>query len=230
MPIESLPETPDSPKSQAGSDALARYRAHGGGMELFRAYVERREADEDLNREKRSQLEAAFPKAGEGIPVEEFTRLTAELLRMSILDELDPIIRNLLQFCENQPSVDDQLVELRRALRIGKGTAPNESKAKERSWHIEKEWISAYVNMSETREFRSVDAIANEIANAMNISITTAKNYWNKKTRREPWVERWANEIIWMAKKPKKPKTISSRSQKISQPTKKRGAKPTSWK
>ena len=185
--------------NRPGRDALIKYRAHGGGIELFRAYVERRAADKDCNQEKHAKLLHRL-NGSNGVPFKEFEEIGTDLLRLQILDELDPIIRDLLTFCDNQPKVDDQLVNLRSALRIGKGHAPIDSSRAEIRWKIELWWINAFLQMGDTNIYRSENDIAEDIVNVFGVSKSTAFNHWRDKKEREPWQAKWANEITRRAK------------------------------
>ena len=209
-----------------GHDALTKYRAHGGGTELFRAYVERRAADKDCNQEKHAELLRRL-NGPHGIPIKEFEEAGTDLLRLQILDELDPIIRDLLTFCENQPKVDDQLVNLRRALRIGKGHAPIDSSMAEIRWEIQRRWINAFLEMQDTRHFVSENQMAKQISKALGVSVSTAVNHWREKKVVEPWQKRWAAEIAAAAKRFRRwPAPDSPPANK----RRKKSVKPKSWR
>lgn len=193
----------DSLRDQDGRKALDKYLAHGGGIDLFRAYVERRDADRQTN----AKIYAETLKRMEspsGLPSEEFECASLTILRHRILEELDPVIKDILKFCENQPPVDDQLPNLRSALRIGKGHAPIDSIRIKIKWEVQQRWIAAYMTMQDTRVYVSANKLAANIANETGISAATAINHWNEKLASEPWQGKWAQEIINGAKKKKK--------------------------
>ena len=185
---------------QPGRIALTKYRVHGGGVELFRAYVQRREADKQVNRQRRELFEGRLPTPNKGVSHKEFDEAATELLWMDILDELDPIIQDLLKFCEKQIPVDDQLPNLRSALRIGKGYAPSDSLLPETRWRIEQRWVDAYLKMSRDGEYFSETKIKADIASCEGVSESTALNHWKALKKREPWQAKWATEISVLAK------------------------------
>lgn len=131
-----------------------------------------------------------------GVPIDVFEAVSSELVMIQILEELDPIINDLLRFCE-QPKRDDvdPAVQLNSALRIGKHHAPNDSFNVETRWAIEQKWIDAYLAMQDGGDHKSVDKIAQEIAKSMSITKETARNHWNAKKKREPWQANWAKQI-----------------------------------
>ncbi|CAG2136051.1 hypothetical protein [Cupriavidus numazuensis] len=186
----------------AGSAALTKYRAHGGGIELFRAYIDRRKADQQANLQRKTEvIEALNPTGGTGIPVDAFERLTSELTMLQILEELDPVIKDLLRFCMNPGLGGDQLPNLRSALRIGgDGHAPSDSEQAERKWAVQERWIGAYLTMQETGIYRSQNDIARDIAKALGVSQRTAINHWTDKKLAEPWQASWALSIEMRAK------------------------------
>ena len=209
-----------------GHDALTKYRAHGGGIELFRAYVQRRAVDKECNQEKHTELLQRL-NSSNGIPFKEFEEAITDLLRLQILDELDPIIRDLLTFCENQPIVDDQLVNLRSALRIGKGRAPIDSSRAEIRWEIELRWINAFLEMQDTKHFVSENQMAKQISKALSVSVSTAVNHWREKKAVEPWQEKWAAEIAAAAKRFRRcsvPDSLPANTRR------KKSVKPKSWR
>lgn len=175
-----------------------KYRAHKGGIELFRAYTERRTADKERNEERERQIMERLNTPFIGIPFNEHEELTRELLQMHIMKELDPVIQDLLKICESQlkPTPPNELlVKLRNTLRIGLGHAPSDSARAEKQWEIEGLWIKAYLDMETTRIFRSESAIAEEIAKAVGMSKATVINCWNDLKEREPQQLEFAKNI-----------------------------------
>lgn len=195
----------------AGSVALTKYRAHGGGVELFRAYAERRAADYQRNKEAEKRINDRLSNFGKtGIPIREFEELCTERLRLQILEELDPIVGDILAFCESETEGDQQLRVLREALRIDRGHSPYDSALAEKRWEIEQRWIGAYLSMQDSLTYRSENDIAKEIANLAGVSQRTAINYWSDKKNREPWQKKWAKQIANVAKLSKMEKVASS--------------------
>lgn len=191
-----------SPYEQAGEAAFLRYKrtdtsgkkADGpGAIELFRAYVEHREATKTEDRQRAEAILTSL----DGLSLNVLDKQLSELLRLQILEALDPIIRGLLDFCENQPEGKNQLSELRLLLQIDQGRGPNDNKDTQRRWAIEQLWIDAYLKMQETGQFRSENEIANDIARQMSVSSRTAKNHWDSMRKREkvPLQARWAKQI-----------------------------------
>ena len=176
--------------------ALGRYMGHGGGIELFRAYVGQRRAVRQAKEQRKSEIIKAMEA---GLSPEAFEQAASELLEMRILEELDPVIEDLLKFCKNPGQKDDQLPNIRSALRIGVRRAPSDSEKAERKWAIQQRWIDAYLAMQETGAVRSENSIADEIAKDFGVTRRTAINHWNDKKKAEPWQEKWASEIAQRA-------------------------------
>ncbi|MFM0031190.1 hypothetical protein PQR70_33740 [Paraburkholderia madseniana] len=174
-------------------------------MELFRAYVERRSADHQANLDRKAEIIATItPEAGCVVPIDVFERAGSELAMIQILEELDPIIQDLLGFCENQPEGKNQLSELRLLLKIDDGRAPRDSAQIERQWQIEQRWVEAYLEMQDSKEYRSEDLLSKQIAEglpaAIQIGPRQVLNHWKDKKKREPWQAKWAKEIEGRAK------------------------------
>ena len=194
-------DIPDLLNRPAGAISLSKYRAHGGGIELFRAFVERRIADRQANLDRKAQVIATItPKAGVGVPVDVFERARAELTALQILEEMDPIIKDLLKFCESAYPQDDQLPQLRSALRIGNQHAPDDSRKIDKKWAIQQRWIDHYLAMQSARKHVSQNLIARAIAKEFGVSPRTAINHWQEKTRSQTWQLRWARDIELHAK------------------------------
>lgn len=181
-----------------------KYRSHSGGIELFRAYLERRKADKDKNDEREKELNFARSQVGHighWVSLQEVEGIRNELVWLHVLSELDLIVDGILQFCENMPHEDDQLRNLRKILRIAKGNAPYDSALTEKQWEVEQLWVTAYLEMQKSRKFRSQSRIAAEISQQTNVSKTTAINHWKNLMKRLPLQEEWANNIISLASK-----------------------------
>ncbi len=184
---------------EAGCDAFMKYRYHKSGIELFRAYIERRTADSQRNTEKEQQIIERMNNPS-GNPPDEYEEMTLELLRLHILKELDPIIKDLLTFCQKPPlDKDDQLPNLRSALRIGRGHTPSDSSRVEKQWEIERLWIKAYRDMETTRIYRSEEQILAEIAKAAGVGKTTALSCWRSLKEREPQQLKFSENIARIA-------------------------------
>lgn len=212
--------TPSYPRfSEPGKAALMSYRSHGSGIFLFMAYLERRSADKEAARALEKHLIEQMESSS--LSPESFAHASAELLWLGILRELDPIIKDLVRFCEAPGPVDDQLPNLRSALKIERGHSPYEAELAEQRWEVEYRWIQAYLKMGEERQYRSQNDIAGEISQAVGISKSTAINYWRNRKKLEPWQAEWAKQIEGMArlagqhsKKAKQPAVQTPRSTK----------------
>lgn len=97
--------------AQGGHMDMGRYRKTGSGLHLFRAYIKRREADEQIVEARREKLTSKLQgNLSSWKPSDGYEALTAwqandgyiselgELLMLDILDSLDPIIEELLKF------------------------------------------------------------------------------------------------------------------------------------
>src|SRR5580658_9025437 len=93
-----------------GYAGLIRYRMHGGGMDLLRAYQQRTRADRKLNSDRRAELVA---REEGGLPPEKHAKVRAELITQDILDELDSVVHDLLTFCRRPGPQNVQLSGLR---------------------------------------------------------------------------------------------------------------------
>lgn len=199
-----------------GSASFENYLAHKGGMELFRAYIEHRTGDGERNAEKERQIierlsvpfssapwsEDQDPNAPAVLGIDpEAEELTRELLQLHIMKELDSIIRDLLEICVGQSddnnilAPNELLVDLRRALKIGRGHAPSDSTRIKRQREIEKLWIKAYFDMYRTLIFRSDSSIAEDIVRAIGVSKRTAFNCWVNLKECEPSAAHIANTV-----------------------------------
>lgn len=196
-----------APRRPAGGDSLTKYRAHGSGIELFRAYVERRRADKATNLERKRQVLATLtPSPGCGVSSEAYEQAASELVVIQILEELDPVIKDLLKFCTTTKkySQDEQLVQLRAALRIGDTKAPDDAARIERKWKVQQAWIDAYLEMQKSLKFRSQNAIAKEIANECGVSQSSAIQHWNAFKKTLPHQASWTERIEKLLRPPKK--------------------------
>jgi hypothetical protein len=182
--------------TEAGRVALREYQLHGGGIALFQAYLERRKADEEVNETRRSEL---LTEVKNGLLHERFNANLRELMMLKILSELDPVITDLLTFCKRPGAGADQLVNVRSALRIGKGHAPSDSEGAMRRQDVQRHWISAYCKMEMNSVFRSENSIADEVSANLGVSRATAINHWRQLKDSEPGQAKWAREVADMA-------------------------------
>jgi hypothetical protein len=185
-------DNPDPLNRPAGLVSLAKYMGHGGGMELFRAYVEQRRATRQANSDRKAEIIQAMSS---GLSIEASRQADGDLLEIRILEELDPVIEDLLKVCAGKTQGNERLVELHSALRIGDGRAPSDSTQTEYKWAMQQRWIDAYLIMQETGIFRSENSIADEIAADFGVSRSTAINHWREKKKAQPWQGQWASEI-----------------------------------
>lgn len=177
--------------SPGGFD-LSRFQTHGGGIALFLAYVARRKADAKSNANRRAVL---IQESESGAGWDRHHVIADELLMLQILAELDPLVSDLVTFCNAPGPVCDQLVNLRSALRIGKGHAPSDSAVAVRVWAICTEWVKAYGQMESDKIFLSENAIAEKIAQKIKVSRSTAINHWRELKTSQPAQAKWASEI-----------------------------------
>ncbi|UTH72240.1 hypothetical protein [Chromobacterium sp. IIBBL 290-4] len=216
-------------KKTAGAEELTKYRETEGGLYLLRAYAARRETDKS---ESAARLQAVIaeitPEPGGSIAIDVFERLHAEMVRLMILDELDPLIKDLIKVISNQGlSGSDLFTELRAALRFGKGHTPSDAQTREKVRKIQAAWVQSYIKMEETGIYETEHAIAKRIAPENGFSVASAKNYLNK-LMEDPIQERWIEQIIERALIVKAVRGISKKAARPSRVTGK--TKPPSWK
>ena len=146
----------DGPVDEPGAAALTRYRARRNGADLFAAYAERRRADRAAVDARLAEI-ARTVEAGTAPAA--FAALNQEAISLRILGELDAVVDDLLTFCRSPGKPDDQLVNLRSALRIGRGHTPEDGQRESRSEQIMAKWIESYLLMEE-RPTEWIDAHA----------------------------------------------------------------------
>lgn len=180
--------------SGGGHVDLNRYREHGSGVHLFRAYINRRAADEQKNGTRETAIKSKLA----GWKVEDgYTEDMAESVMLEILKELDPIIRDLLKFCEDPNSADDTLPKLRGVLRIGKGLSPYDVDLDRKEKHGVYLWYRTYVAMENGEiPFKSMSATAKDIAKELEVSVRTAFNYWERAKRERPLFTEWGKSWL----------------------------------
>ena len=203
----------------AGKNLLISFRRHGGGIDLYRAYIESRESGKHVSQNKRDLILTKFNK---GYPIVEYSELAAELIQLEILDELDVVIGDILSFCENMPDGDNQLKALRDALKIGKFHAPNDTKLTHSKWACLSAWILLYLERQDKRLHMTQDQMATQIALKLGISKTTALNHWSGLIKAEPWQAEWAKQICFYTKKKRnlsqKSASVMLKQHKINKP------------
>jgi hypothetical protein len=177
----------------AGGSALELYRRFGGGADLFRAYLNRRDADRqkaNARREEKAAMLQTAPPLGA-----DYMAALNELIMSHILEELDPLIRDLLNFCDSPQPVDDQLPDLRQALRIGRGQSPHAIALARQREDALLQWNAAYQHMHNTMTLQSDRAIAHEIAEKLGITPRAAWGYWDQLKKAAPSIAESAQQI-----------------------------------
>jgi hypothetical protein len=177
-----------------------RYRAAHDGIELLRAFAERRKADRLRDEQRIAELMASLPTPERGVHPDKFDEVTSELLRLDILSELDAVVADLLKFCKKPGPVDLQLPALRQALRIGRGHAPSDTARKDKHVEIERAWIAAYMRMESDGKFRPERDVAEEIAKRTGVVATTVFNCWRALKERAPAQKRWSDRVSGRAR------------------------------
>jgi hypothetical protein len=200
---------------KGGYRDLERYKENNGsGVHLFRAYLNRRKADRQQDETRKRSLEAKREEAKRG-RTRRFTEDEAvELLRLDILDALDPVIDDLLMVCkvceEGKPNSNEILTELRSALRIGRGRSPCDAAQDTTRRKAIYLWWQAFTASTTVSRSRSVTAAA--IAKELNISKRTALNYLEQGQRENPVLRRIVGETATRAGKVADVKSPKSRT------------------
>lgn len=158
--------------ARSGHPDLIRYSRHKSGLHLFRAYLKQRDHVRPVMEERKANAESV---AKASRPFEWYTTEIAELTMLAILDELDPVIGDLLRVCEDSSAIDPAtaLRRLRHALRIGRGNSRHDA-------HLEttqRAAIYLWWQAVNKKDHRSLSAIAGDIANQLSISKRTALNH-----------------------------------------------------
>jgi hypothetical protein len=151
-------------------------------------------------------------KMEQGLPIAEANAARAELIMLHILGDLDQVIRDLLKFCKRPGPEDDQLPNLRSALRIGRGRSTQDVKLFKQRQAAIALWIQSYLDMqnyhslksprkrSKTKFYKSERAIGSEVAAALNIGLRTVLRYWAQFKQQEPHQGKWTSEIAMRAR------------------------------
>lgn len=212
-------------KLRQASDNTSSYSQFGDGIYLFKAFMQWRDATSDERLTRRREILDAF-ESPEGVPLLGFEALTNELLAQNILDRLEPIIGDLLDFCESKLETNAQLTALRDALRIGRFHAPSDTKTKESKIKCVSAWISEYGAIERTAVWQSETAIARGIEKRFKgeISYKTALIYWHDFLRDNPWQTQWLEAVLFPAKLRK-----NAKKPRIEKGPRKR-LKPPSWR
>ncbi len=177
----------------AGGQSFEDYQQFGGGAALFRAYLDRRAADSLKTECQVKRSEAALRDAS---PLShEYISALEERLLLRILEELDPIIRDLLCLCDEPVAPEKQLRVLRRALRIGRGRSRQDVESMRRRESAIEQWEAAYRTMLSTGTAKSERAIAQEIANRLGITSRAAWGYWADLKKQNLALRRMTREV-----------------------------------
>lgn len=182
--------------SGPGTEDLERYSRLGGGDALLRAYVKRREADRD-EIYLRCVKQIEFLQKEPATSVEREATLKSLMMEF-ILAKLDPVIQDLLKFCEAPGPKDKQLEALRRALRINRGQSPADIRSARRRERALHRWSVAYREMARTSVLRSDRSIAREIAKKLRITPRAAWGYKRKDAATE-FLGNFVREYVQLA-------------------------------
>jgi len=189
--------------NQGGHPDMWRYRKTGSGLHLYRAYTKRRKADAEIVKARREKLASKLEgNLSSWKPSDGPDSLTAwqvkdgyipelaELLMLDILDSLDPVIEELLRFCESrrtsalspQPAPGQLLSKLRKALRIDARRSPAKAMQLMRKNHSIYLFYSSYLAMNSEDDptFKSERAIAREIERKTGINWRSAVRHWKQ--------------------------------------------------
>lgn len=205
------------------SDALTKYKMHGDGIYLLRAFVAWRKATAEELAERRRAIIAEIEDPAGNTAVS-FESLTSELLSQNILESLDFVINDLLAFCDDTIETNEQLTLLRDALRIGKFHAPTDSATKDAKQKYIAAWIVQYAELERNSTYISENAIAKRVAEKFHISSKTALSHWRGFLKNQPQQAKWVALLVERAKQRKR-SNIKVRSTSLRKVT-----KPKSWK
>jgi hypothetical protein len=179
-----------------GGKALEAYMRHGSGIFLLQAYLKSRRA---VQKETKTRKENNLITLLTAPPLRaKWNAAIDELVMFNVLDELDPIIRDLLKNCEDQGEDQgvggDPLKALRGVLRIGRGRSFSDVAKITRRQLVVGYWVSAYRTMDYSETLKSERVIADEIAKEVGISRRTAFNYWQQEKKSRPSIGSYAKE------------------------------------
>lgn len=173
----------------AYTNALPR----GSGVHLFRAFVLHRKAA------------AVFAQsAGMMLEYEQrFWRDSIDKQRDAILAQLDAVLSDLDKvLAQEWEGEKDPTRVLPVALRLWKGTAPSDARARDDEARVREAMIKLYLVMQETKAYQTETALLNAVANETGLSLSTARRRWSAWVGQQPEVPevRWIKEIVDRAK------------------------------
>lgn len=188
-----------------GHKELGQYIVSNSGIHLFKAYIERRNADKAGEDKRTKELRDRLGEIGaqNGMPTGAFEEVITELLRIQILDALDTIIEDILYFCEHPVDCNDKLADIRRALRINDGRALNDIETAAKKTEVISAWWGIVGEMTNTG-WRSQNTNARLVASKTGIGYRRAIDLWLEHLKSEPWMKRHLSEIEWPSKRPGK--------------------------
>jgi hypothetical protein len=157
---------------------------HGGGTDLFLAYLQRRKADRIAAKARQQQLIVEMEQPA-GLPIKDANAARAELIMLDILSELDVVIRDLWRFCRHPGEETKQLPKLHAALRSGRGKRALDVARAKKQWAACELWLKAYNTMQKSMQYRSDRSIAKEIATTLKLDWRTVLRYWQQ--YKQPW-------------------------------------------
>jgi len=189
-------------QEQAGM-ALNQYRAHHGGVALFRAYRLHRKAMALWRRDATEQaIEVSAgqrDQAGRGANWYTVGDLFS-LQQSQILSDLDDVIVDLDNVISNEWDSVEQLPALTAALRIWRTTSPAVIRGIETKWRTELAMIDHYRGMSESRIFRSERSMLMQVAQQLGISYQTTRRHWIAFLKANPIQTKWTLEVTKFAR------------------------------
>lgn len=207
---------------QAG-DNLSRFKLSGDGWHLFQAFILWRNATVASATERKAAILAEMESAP-GMPIQGFEAASTEFLGLDILENLTPVITDLLDFCGSDMDDNAKLTALRDALRIGLFHAPSDTKTKETKRKCVALWIAEYGALERDAAFVSETAIARRVGKQCHVSYKTALTYWHNFLKEAPWQAKWVKQLIDMALSRKRYKSIKPRTRAT------KPGKPRSWR
>lgn len=161
-----------------------------------------------LGKTRSRQRPSRSSRSGDrGRAYDECETLTTDSLMLAILDEMDAVVKDILKFCESPGKPDDQLPNIRSALRIGNGHAPDDAARRERRRLVIAEWVQSYLAMQDGAPFKTTKVISETIADKFSITPRTVKNHWTEFIAEFPEQGQWAKQIEEFARYRDDPKT-----------------------
>lgn len=181
--------------------AGSQYKAHQGGVALFRAYRLHREAEAawraDSNAQREEKASSSHDQATRGKHWKSGGDLLAEQ-REIILSELDTVMADLGKVFDKWSGDAGHLTELVAALRVG-ATSPSAVKSKETQWHVVEKMIQHYRVMQGGPHI-SKTALLEDVAAELDVSRQTAQKAWDTFLDSLPHQKAWVRRIETIAK------------------------------